>query len=148
MNAHGGGHSRSRSVAIVTNFPETESLRCLLEELLTKRRLALLRLENTGELSVALLISALGYSASSKWTPPTNYCTAIAMSERIALVLWLVVVCTQPQILDIAWCFNQATRLQLLSPLFVSMDTTKHGLTLQAMEFTGVYETFTSVCGK
>ena len=63
----------------------------MLEELLTERRLALL----------LCFLRALAYSASSKWTPPTNILhrnRARAMSERIA---WLVVVCTQPQVLDI-----------------------------------------------
>ena len=55
--------------------------------------------------------------------------------EAIALVLRVVVVCTQPQILDV----GASTRLldcSLLFPLFVSMDTTKLGLMLQAMNFT------------
>ena len=44
--------------------------------------------------------------------------------------------------------FNWAARLHSLSPFFVSMDTTKLGLMLQAMKFTGVYEIFTSVYEK
>ena len=54
--------------------------------------------------------------------------------------------CTQPQMLGYC-CFNRAARLQLLSPFFVSKDTTKLGLMLQTRfyeKFTNFYENFTS----
>ena len=68
---------------------------------------------------------------------------ARVMSERIVLVLWLLVVCTQPQILDI----SVSTRL-LDCSFYLHYLYPWIGLMLQAMNFTGVYEIFTSMYGK
>ena len=123
---------RSRSVAIVTNGPTMKRIygdyqkNCCLN-------FAYLSCDSTTPASRQLC-----FLFPAKWTPPTNYCIAFAYTH-VALVLRLIPVYlyvqynyyTQPQALGY-WCFNQAARVQLLSPLFVSMDTTKLGLMLQA----------------
>ena len=55
--------------------------------------------------------------------------------------LWL---CAEPQVLG----FNRAARLHFLCPFFVSMDTVKLGLMLQAMKFVGMYEILAGVYEK
>ena len=81
MNAR--GTSRSRSIDIITNIPETERVtRWLLEKPLTERRLAL-RLENTGKsplLRRACLLSK--FQTDSTYQLLHCYC-ARATSERI-----------------------------------------------------------------
>ncbi len=79
--------------AHLRNFdPMKISRYMVLEELLCKCCLAPVWFENTGKTPLASLrfLGMLAKSVNSKWTPPTNFRIATAMSERVAY-LWLCV---------------------------------------------------------
>ena len=138
LNLHSHEHRRNR-----------EKLWWLLEELFTEHWLScdsrtLARRAISFASQVRLLIQQVPNGLHLQIIAPQSRTHDAQTHCTCAVAL---VVCTQPQILGY-WCFNLAARLQLLSPLFVSMDTIKLGLMLQAMNFTGVYVIFTSVFGK
>ena len=85
----------------------------------------LLRLENTGKSLLASLPMAWSRLLTQQvpnglHLPILHHNRAHAMSERIAVALWLVVVCTQLQIHVLGyWCFNWAASAASVSIIYI-----------------------------